>query len=188
MAIVFPNGTQSGPVLQTRQFVRNTPTQSSYSADTWTAVANLEGNIDPTSSSNYIRVKFILPIAAGTQANSSLRIARRITSGGTWGETDATTQSTYSGVTRPRGHHMSMFMAGANWSNNWNIAIDFIDYPNTTSTVYYRAEMISNGSGSLYFGANSLGSNGNAYATAPCICILEDLDSNFIGTYDGQSS
>lgn len=187
MAIVFPNGTQSAPVLATRQFVRNTPTQSSYSANTWTHVANLTGNITPTSASSYIRVKFILPVAAGTSANSCLRIARSINNG-SWGETDSVNQSTYSGVTRPRGHHMSLFMAGSNWSNNWNIAIDFIDYPNTTSNVRYRPEMISDGSGSLYWGANQLGFNGNAYATAPCICILEDLDTNFVGTYDGQSS
>lgn len=187
MAIVFPNGTQSAPVLATRQFVRNTPTQSSYSANTWTHVANLTGNITPTSSSSYIRVKFILPVAAGTSANSTLRIARRIGTG-SWGETDQTTQSTYSGVSRPRGHHMSLYMAGSNWSNNWNIAIDFIDSPNTTSTVYYRPEMISDGSGTLYWGLNNPGNSGNAYSTAPCICILEDIDSNFIGTYDGQSS
>ena len=83
---------------------------------------------------------------------------------------------------------MSMFLAGSNWSNNWNIAIDFIDDPNTTSIVNYRPEMISDGSGSLYWGANSLGSNGNAYATAPCICILEEIDTDLLGTYDGQSS
>jgi hypothetical protein len=185
MAIVFPNGTQSAPVLATRQFVRNTPTQTSYSSNSWTPVANLEGNITPTSSSSYIRVKFILPVAGGTSANSTVRIARRF-SGGGWGEADSVVQANY--ASRPRGHHMSIFHTGSNWSNNWNIAIDFIDYPNTTSTVYYRPEMITTSNGTNYWGVNQPNSSGNDYAAAPCICILEDIDSNFIGTYDGQSS
>lgn len=185
MAIVFPGGTQSGPVLATRQFVRNTPAQTSYSANTWTAVANLEANITPTSSSSYVRVKFILPVAGGTSANSTIRIARKIGSG-SWGEADSTVQATY--ANRPRGHHMSIFLTGSNWSNNWNIAIDFIDDPDTTSTVYYRPEMICSQSGTNYWGVNNPSQTGNNYAAAPCIAILEDIDSNFIGTYDGQSS
>lgn len=183
MAIVFANGTQSGPVLSTRQFVRNVPTQSSYSANTWTSVASLEGNITPTSSSSYIRVKFILPVAGGTGPNSTVRIARKIGSG-SWGEADSTVQANY--ASRPRGHHMSIFMAGGNWSNNWNIAIDFIDYPNTTSTVYYRPEMITTVNGTNYWGVNQPGQTGNNYAAAPCICILEDLDTSLLGVYDGE--
>jgi len=188
MAIVFANGTQSAPVLQTRQFVRNSPVQSSYSANTWTAVGALECNINPTSASSYIRVKFILPVAGGTSANSTIRIARKIGSG-SWGECDSDVNSSYtSSVNRPRGHHMSIWGTGQNWSNNWNIAIEFIDDPDTTSTVYYRPEMITDSNGTNYWGVNNPGYNGNAYSCAPCIAILEDIDSNFIGTYDGQAS
>ena len=190
MAINFSTGTQSAPVLQTRQFVRNAGIQTSYSSNTWTGVAALEGSITPTSSSSYIRVKFILPVAGGTSANSTIRVARRI-GGGSWGECDSVLQSTYpsdAGVSRPRGHHMSIWHTGSNWSINWNIAIDLIDRPNTTSTVFYRPEMMTDSTGTNYWGVNNPGNNGNGFSCAPCIMILEDVASGFIGTYDGQAS
>jgi len=83
---------------------------------------------------------------------------------------------------------MSIYLVGGNWSNNMNIVMDIIDFPNTTGTVDYRPEFISNNGVTLYWGYNQPGYNGNDYAAAPCYLILEEIDNSVLTTYDGQAS
>ena len=183
MAIVFPNGTQNGAVLQTRQCVFNGISAPSVSSDNWTNFG-IEANLTPISSNSYIRFTWCIPFASPNSLNSTVRIARRIGGSGTFGETSSNLQSSWD-VTRPRGQHMSVFFHGGNWSYNSNLIMQGIDNPGTTSTVWYRPELMTNNSGSFYIGFNnSTGGTGNGYSRAPTIIILEELDPDNVSSLD----
>lgn len=183
MAIVFPNGTQNGAVLQTRQCVFNHISAPSVSSNNWTAFG-VEANITPTSSNSYIRFTWCIPFAAPNYLNSTVRIARRIGGSGSFGEVSSNLQSTWSS-SRPRGQHMSIFWHGGNWSNNSNLIMQGIDNPGTTSTVYYRPELMTDNSGSFYVGYNnSQSQTGNAYSRAPVVILLEELDPDNVSSLD----
>jgi len=186
MAIVFPNGTQSGAVINIRQSVYNGILNPSFNANTWTSIG-FEASITPASASNKVRMTWALPAAAPGSYNSSMRIARSI-GGGAWGEVDSTCRSTW-GNSRPAGHYGSFWWLGNNWSTSINISIVMIDSPATTSSVAYRPEIISESNGNLFFGYNyDQSQTSNAYHKAPLFCILEEIDNSILSSTDANAS
>lgn len=168
-------------VVKTRQYVFNTYSTVSTSANTWVDLG-IFGDITPTYSNSIIKVEFVMPLAVTSGNNSSIRVMRRI-GAGSFVLPPTTTATPISN--RMQGHSLSFWGLGDNWSNNINHLMTFYDNPATTSQVTYRAEFGCGQNLSIRLGYNyDTSSGGFEFAVAPTIVILTELAAGIVETID----
>jgi hypothetical protein len=174
-------GPSARTVVKTRQYVFNTYSTVSSSANSWVDLG-IYGDITPTYSNSIIKIEFVMPLSFSAGNNSSIRVVRRIGAGSFI--LPATTTATAIS-NRMQAHSLSFWGFGDNWSNNINHLMTFYDNPATTSQVTYRAEFGCGQSISIRLGYNlDTSSGGFEYAVAPTIVILTELANSVVETVD----
>lgn len=168
-------------VVKTRQYVFNTHSTVSISANSWIDLG-IFGDITPTYANSIIKVEFLMPLSFSAQMNASIRVMRRI-GAGSFALPPTTTATPISN--RMQAHSLSFWGFGDNWSNNINHVMTFYDNPGTTSQVTYRAEWGSNQSLTVRLGYNyDTSSGGWDFSVAPTIVILTELAAAAVETVD----
>lgn len=139
--------------------------------------------VTPASASSIFDVSFVVPTNCSGGINGSARVARSI-GGGAYSMPSTTTPTALG--SRMRGHTLSYWQQGQNWSSNITNYINFLDNPATTSSVTYRYETAGNQASNYYLGANfDLSSNSTEYAVATIIAVVKEYDGSMISSISG---
>jgi len=148
----LPTAISTGSVLQVKQTYVNTISSQSLSATTWTPITGLEISITPSSASNKILI-FVEWCGEHSEANP-----HNTTFGLKRDSTDIGLPSSF-GNRQPGIAPINISHGNNADSTPENATYNFLDSPNTTSAITYKACIFSQGSNTLY--NNSTKTTGN---------------------------
>ena len=139
----LPTAISTGSVLQVKQTYVDTISSQSSPATTWTPITGLEVSITPSSASNKILI-FVEWCGEHSEANP-----HNTTFGLKRDSTDIGLPASF-GNRQPGIAPINTSLDGNADSTPENATYNFLDSPNTTSAITYKACVFSQGSSTLY--------------------------------------
>ena len=139
----LPSGIATGKVLEVKQTYVNTTSTQSTTANTWINITDLEVSITPSSASNKILI-FVEWCGEHSEANP-----HNCTFGLKRDSTDIGLPVNY-GNRQPGIAPINISFTNNGDSTPENATYNFLDSPNTTSAITYRATIYSQTGGTLY--------------------------------------